>query len=227
MTRMTFNLDPPPGFRGLDPHLPVKVYTRNLPHWRQAGATYFVTFHLADALPAARKNELVAMRREWELQNPPPRSEAAWTEYGRTVFRQVERWMDAGHGACWFQRPEYAAELRRAILHFHEVRYEVGSFVIMANHCHLAIRLLEDYQLEEEIGAMKSVTANFVNRGEGRRGELWQQESYDRIIRDEEHLYRVVQYIGANPRRAGIARQDWNRWINPRWQTLGWNFHDN
>ena len=114
------------------------------------------------------------MRCEWELQNPPPRSEAAWTEYGQTVFRQVERWMDAGHGACWFGRPEYAAELRRAILHFHEVRYEVGAFVIMANHCHLAIRRLEDYQLEAEIGAMKSVTANFVNRGEGRRGELWQ-----------------------------------------------------
>ena len=56
MTRMTFNLDPPPGFRGLDPHRPVKIYTRNLPHWRQAGASYFVTFHLADALPAARKN---------------------------------------------------------------------------------------------------------------------------------------------------------------------------
>jgi REP element-mobilizing transposase RayT len=134
--------------------------------------------------------------------------------------------MDAGHGACLFRHPKYAAELRRAILHFHEVRYEVGCFVIMANHCHLAIRLLEDYQLEAEVGAMKGVTANFVNRGEGRRGELWQQESFDRIIRDAEHLYRVVQYIGANPRRAGIACQDWNRWINPRWQVLGWNFHD-
>lgn len=226
MAPMAFNLAPPPGFRGLDPHRPVKIYTRHLPHWRQADATYFVTFHLADALPAAKKHELVSMRREWEFQNPPPRSEAAWVEYGRTVFRQVERWMDAGHGACWFARPEYAAELRRAILHFHETRYEVGAFVIMANHCHLAIRPWEHRQLEEEIGAIKGVTAKFISQAEGRRGELWQQESYDRIIRDEEHLYRVVQYIGANPRRAGIARGGWDRWINPRWQSLGWGFHD-
>jgi REP element-mobilizing transposase RayT len=223
---MTFNLEPPLGFRGLDPYRPIKIYTRNLPHWRQADATYFVTFHLADALPAARKNELFSMRHEWERRNPPPRSEASWMEYGRTVFRQIERWMDAGHGACWFQRPQYAAELRRAILHYHQVRFEVGAFVIMANHCHLAIRLLGKFQLEDEIGAMKSVVANFVNCGEGRRGELWQQETYDRIIRDEEHLYRVVQYIGDNPRRAGIPREGWNRWINPLWQAIGWTFHD-
>lgn len=223
---MTFNLAPPPGFRGLEPDRPVKIYTRNLPHWRQAGATYFVTFHLADALPANKRNDLAAMRREWELRYPPPRSEAVWREYARTTFRLVEQWIDAGDGACWFRRAEYAGELRRAILHFHEARYEVGSFVIMANHCHLVIRPFDGYELEELIGGMKSVTTNFVNRTEGSRGDLWQQESYDRIIRDAEHLWRVVQYIGANPRRAGIAREDWDRWINPKWQALGWDFFD-
>jgi hypothetical protein len=50
------------------------------------------------------------------------------------------------------------------------------------------------------------------------------KEVYDRIIRDEEHLYRVVQYIGANPRRAGIAPELWHRWINPVWQSVGWDF---
>jgi len=253
MTRMTFNLDPPPGFRGLDSQRSVSIYTRNLPHWRQTGATYFVTFHLADALPAAKRNELASMRREWEHRNrtavawaPGPcalphgpgahatshhaadrqRNEAAWTEYAKTVFRKVERWMDAGHGKCWFRQPQYAAELRRTILHFHEKRYEVGCFVIMANHCHLAIRPFDDCELEEEVGAMKSAVANLVNKQEGRQGPLWQQESYDRIIRDEEHLYRVVQYIGTNPRLAGIARDAWDRWIHPKWQALGWDFRD-
>ena len=32
---------------------------------------------------------------------------------------------------------------------------------------------------------------------------LWAQESYDRIIRDEDHLYRVVQYIGRNGKSSG------------------------
>jgi len=251
IARMALHLDPPPGFYGLDAHQPLKIYTRNLPHWRQSGATYFVTFHLADALPTAKRNELASMRREWEHRNSlarttvawPPgpcalphgpgahattvlHDEAAWTEYAKTVFRKVERWMDAGHGECWFRQPQYADELHRTILHFHEARYEIGCFVIMANHCHLVIRPFDDCELEEEVGSMKSVTANFVNKREERRGSLWQQESYNRIIRDEEHLYRVVQYIGINPRQAGIAHEDWNRWINPKWQALGWDFHD-
>jgi len=73
---------------------------------------------------------------------------------------------------------------------------------------------------------MKSVAANFVNKSERRRGPMWQQEAYDRIIRHDEHLFRVVQYIGANPRQAGIARDDGDRWINPNWQALGWDFYE-
>jgi REP element-mobilizing transposase RayT len=221
---MTWNLAPPPGFRGFDPAAPLKIYTRNLPHWRQDGATYFVTFNLADALPREKRDELNALRREWERRFPKPRDEKAWTEYAKTLFRQAEKWMDAGYGECWFRQPRYAAELQRSILHLHEQHYEIGCFVIMANHCHLVIRPLPGFELEVEIGSIKNVTALFVNRYESLTGPLWQQEAYDRIVRDAEHLYRVVQYIGANPCRAGIPAEEWHRWINPRWQAAGWDF---
>ena len=46
----------PPGFRGLDPDKRIRIYTRHLPHRRQDGATYFVTFRLADSLPEDRKS---------------------------------------------------------------------------------------------------------------------------------------------------------------------------
>jgi putative transposase len=226
MLPMTFNLEAPPGFRGLDPDRPLKIYTRNLPHWRQDGATYFVTSNLADALPGSKKNELAAMRREWEARYPPPRDEETWTAYAKAVFHKVEKWMDAGYGKCWFRHEEYGNELQRTILHFHEQRYEIGCFVIMTNHCHVVIRPFDNFELEDEIGAMKNISAIFVNKRESLSGELWQQESYDRIIRDEEHLYRVVQYIGANPQRAGVPRESWRRWINPNWQVKGWDFHD-
>src|SRR5690606_7069120 len=99
------NLDPPLPFKGLDEFAPCEVYTRNLPHWRQTGATYFVTFHFADALPEGRQRELAAMRRDWERRNPPPTSKEAWEEFAKAMFRRVETWMDAGHGACWLSRP--------------------------------------------------------------------------------------------------------------------------
>ena len=52
----------PPGFRGLDPNKRVRIYTRHLPHWRQDGATYFVTFRLADSLPEAMLIEIRNLR---------------------------------------------------------------------------------------------------------------------------------------------------------------------
>jgi hypothetical protein len=223
---MSFNLDPPSGFRGLDPDRPLRTCIRNLPHWRQARATYFVIFHLADALPQAKKSELLCLRREWESKNPLPRTEAAWTEYAKTVFRKVETWMDAGYGVGWFRQQWYTSELRGAILHFHQQRYEIGCFAIMANHCHLVIRPFDEWDLEDELGSIKSIVAKFINRNETRTGELWQQESYDRIIRDAEHLYRIIQHIGADPRMAGLPRVSWDRWINPAWRLLGWDFHD-
>jgi len=221
---MNFNLEPPAGFDGLDPDKPLRIYVRKLPHWRQQGATYFVTFHLEDALPAGKLNELKAYRREWEHKNPPPRDAATWTQYAQEAFGRAERLLDAGHGKCWFAKPEYSAELHRSILHFHEKRYEIGCLAILGNHCHLIMRPYENYDLEDEVGAIKSVTSHFVNRREKLTGELWFAEFYDRIIRDAEHLWRVVQYIGDNPRRAGIAREKWVRWFNPTWQALGWDF---
>ena len=166
------------------------------------------------------------MRREWEHRYPPPRDEATWTAYAKAVFQKVEKWMDAGYGRCWFLRPKYAAELKRAILHFDGQRYQIGCFALMANHCHLVVRPFDLHELEKEVGSMKSVTAHFINNAEALAGELWQEESYDRIIRDEEHLYRVVQYIGSNPGRAGVPRESWWRWVNPGWQVLRWDFRE-
>lgn len=53
---------------------------------------------------------------------------------------------------------------------------------------------------------------------------MWQEESYDRIVRDEEHLWRCVQYIGRNPQQAGLPADQWRRWIDPRWEQAGWGF---
>ena len=65
----------PPGFRGWDPDKRVRIYTRHLPHWRQDGATYFVTFRLADSLPEAKLTEIKNLRAWWEHNYPEPRSE--------------------------------------------------------------------------------------------------------------------------------------------------------
>ncbi|MBI5760263.1 MAG: transposase [Planctomycetales bacterium] len=215
---------PPPGFRGLDPDKRVQIYTRHLPHWRQEGATYFVTFRLADSLPQAKVIELQNWRAFWEREHPEPRSEKDWKEYAREVFRRTEAWLDEGYGACHFREARWANDLRDRLHHFHGERYQLACWVIMPNHCHLVFRPFEGHELEDLLGAMKGVTAKHLNAAVERTGELWQQECYDRIIRDAEHLHRVIQYIGRNPAQAGVPPSAWFRWIDPEWDNAGWGF---
>jgi hypothetical protein len=59
---------------------------------------------------------------------------------------------------------------------------------------------------------IKGSSAYNINRLLGRRGQLWQDESFDRILRSREFEYRL-NYICANPVDAGLC----NRPIEYRW----------
>ena len=215
---------PPPGFRGLDPYKKIHVYTRHLPHWRQEGATYFVTFRLADALPQATLTELQNLRAHWEYQHPEPRSKADWDEFSREFLRRAENCLDEGHGACYFKQQRWIDELNDRLQHFNGTQYHLACSVIMPNHCHAIIRPFQGQELEELVGDMKSISAKRINTAFKREGDLWQQESYDRIIRDTAHLRRVIEYIGRNPSGSGLPSSRWPRWIDPVWQQAGWGF---
>jgi len=226
MTNDTFNLPTPPEFRGLHPDLPIRCYHRNLPHWRQAGATYAVTFRLADSIPQEKLRALKRWREHWEKSHPAPRSEADWQEFAAQISSKTEAWMDEGYGECVFRNAELAEEMSKSLLHFQDDRCFTSCYVVMPNHVHAVMKPLGDYELEDILESVKRFVSRKVNSVLGRHGALWQEESYDRIVRDLEHLYRVIQYIGRNPGRAGLPEQEWFRWILPAWQDAGWNFED-
>src|SRR3954470_19989097 len=105
----------PPAFQPFDPRGSFHATHRNLPHWHQPGATYFVTFRLADSLPASARDRLAEMRQ----LNP---SEG---------FAWIERYLDAGSGACLLRDPANATLVGTALTHFDNQRYHLGAFVIM------------------------------------------------------------------------------------------------
>jgi len=70
----------------------------------------------------------------------------------------------------------------------------------------------------------KSYTARRINKLFGLEGQLWQDESFDRIIRDEEHLWKCIQYIDRNPQMAQLGEGQYRLWIRPAWVELGWRF---
>jgi REP element-mobilizing transposase RayT len=214
----------PPGFRGLAPDLPIIRYERRLPHWRQEGASYFVTFRLADSLPVEKLAQLQQLRLAWERAHPAPQSESEWKSFVRQYTRRTEAWLDEGHGECVFRNPSLARLMKDALFHFQDTRYFLSCCVVMPNHCHVIVRPKSGFELEQILQSWKGYVARIVNQRLGRRGILWQEESYDRIIRDERHLYHAAQYIGCNPVKAGLNPEQCQLWIHPDWQSHGWTF---
>lgn len=221
-----WNLEAPSSFQGLREDLPLEMYLRHMPHWRQAGATYFVTFRLADSLPTAKLDELAALRHEWELRHAPPHSKEALDRLAHQQASRIEQWLDEGMGSCVLKEPISAGLLADGMHHFDCERYELGAYVIMPNHCHALVRPLdyEVHPLETILGSWKGISGKQINARRDRHGTLWQDESYDRIVRDAEHLYRCVQYIGRNPAKSRLRDHEFLLWLRPEWQQQGWRF---
>jgi REP element-mobilizing transposase RayT len=222
----SWNLPPPPGFQGLRDDLPLTIYEQQLPHWRQDGAMYFVTFRLEDSLPQSKLRELESFRAQWERTHRAPRSHDDKEDLAREVMRRVEAWLDQGIGSCVLRSSEVSDILVDAIHRDDGGTCEVACYVVMPNHVHAVVRPLTPatLPLEMVLQRWKGGSSCAINRHLRRSGTLWQRESFDRILRDEEHLWRAIQYIGRNPRNAGLSGEEARLWIQPTWVQCGWRF---
>ena len=63
----------------------------------------------------------------------------------------------------------------------------------------------EVYSLAELIGAIKGASSHGINRKLGRAGNVWQEESFDHVLRSSEALDEKIAYLLDNPVRAGIV----------------------
>jgi REP element-mobilizing transposase RayT len=137
--------------------------------------------------------------------------------------RQIDTYLDAGHGSCDLQEPEIAACVVDTWRRFDGERYRLLEWVVMPNHCHVLIEQLEGVPLGKIVLSWKNYTARFINVHRGRTGvrrtqtqprmrsRVWQREYWDRFIRDERHFEAVKDYIVMNPVKAGLVEkpEDW------------------
>lgn len=214
----------PPHFESLDWSQPIKKYRRKLPHWVQEGATYFITFRLADSLPQERLDELERMREQWGRDHPLPCSEDDWQQFHRESMQRVDEWLDAGSGECWLRDEACASIVTRAMHHFDSERYFLSSYCVMPNHVHLTVQPLAGHEPSDVLKSWKGFTAREMNKHLGRDGSVWEPESYDTIVRDVEHLWKVLRYIGKNPGKARLPEEQWVRWVSPLWERAGFGF---
>ena len=171
------------GFRGW--------YSRGyLPHYDMPGLTQFINYRLDDAMPAS-------LRHEW----------AALLEIGDELKRRtkIEEYLGQACGSCLFRDQRAAAVIEENWLHLDGKDYRLLAWVVMPNHVHLLVEIWQTPQAQL-VKNWKGYSARRLNRALGRSGKLWQDDYWDRYIRDEVHYRKVVQYIEWNPVKAGLVK---------------------
>ena len=138
--------------------------------------------------------------------------------YTATVFVTFSTW----------KRWELPECVRSAIvshcLHDNKTKLWMHGLVVMPDHVHLIFSPLCDadgdaFGLAEIMGGIKGASAHAVNRTLGRSGHVWQDESFDHVLRSGEKIREKVEYICSNPVRRGLAKSVdeypwlWREWV--------------
>jgi putative transposase len=165
----------------------MRYYKRRLPHFDVVGEPLFVTFRLHDSLPNNRVFPTEALT-------------------SGKAFLEMDRMLDrAESGPKHLSIPEIAALVVEAIRDGERrfSRYQLDSFVVMANHVHLLVT--PSVPSAKWLRTLKGFTAHEANLILGRTGNpFWQSESYDHLVRPDEHD-RIRRYIENNPVKAGLV----------------------
>jgi REP element-mobilizing transposase RayT len=167
-----------------------------LPHFDAPGLIQGITYRLSDSLPA----EIIEL-----LQSE------AKTMADAEKRSRIETYLNAGYGACYLRQPPIAKLVEDTWLHFDGNRYNLIAWVVMPNHVHVMIEIIEGHPLDRIIHSWKSFTASEANRLLRRTGQFWFNDYFDRYIRDEKHYYNAIHYIHENPVVARLVEraEDW------------------
>ena len=163
-----------------------EFHVRRLPHYYSVGHPIFLTWRLFGSLPANRAFPAV-------------------TTSGK-AFAAMDHLLDTARtGPLHLRRPEFAEMVVEAIRHRErEGLYTIHNFVVMANHVHLLIT--PRMELPKLTQSLKRATAREGNRMLGVCGQpFWQDESYDRWVRNAVEFERIANYIENNPVSAGLC----------------------
>lgn len=87
--------------------------------------------------------------------------------------------------------------------------YDLFAATVMPDHVHTILRPKAGVSLSRITKGVKGVTARLINVRRGRRGALWQDESYDRIIRDDKEMGEKTEYIFENAIKQGLCNDGW------------------
>jgi len=120
--------------------------------------------------------------------------------------------------------PEERTIALEALHYWDSRKWTLYAAVIMPDHVHALVQQLTSpqsagvFDLAGIIHSVKSFSVHQINRLRGSRGSLWQDERYDRIVRDENEFLEKWQNIMNNPLKQELVQ---------RWEDYPWLYMKN
>lgn len=217
-----------------------EYYKRCLPHYDISGSIYFITFCLANSIP---KHIIIRMKYQYsdglkyidQIKNNKLKMDIL-SEFRFEYFLKYEKVLETEKYCEYFLKNKKIAQIvADSIIFYDDNKYKLIAYTIMSNHVHLIIKpiwkaasktekndsfLLDDapYTISKIMQNIKKYSAKEANSILRNQGQFWQRENYDHIIRDENELYRTVEYVLNNPLKARLVDniEDWKwNYFNP------------
>src|SRR5207248_2492660 len=126
---------------------------------------------------------------------------------------------------CTLGRMSLPSQARHLVLEHcrREPRIHLSAIVVMPDHVHLLLMPLRDengwpFPLIDILQCLKSVKHG---RSRGCWAKVWEEESFDDVLRSDESLKEKCEYIRQNPVEAGLVRgpEDYRwLWIDPQFK---------
>ena len=192
--------------------------SRNLPHMFDVEKPVFITYRLNFTIPKAVAEEYERRIKEWTeeiAKLPEEDKKLKLNDKNARSFAWFDELIAKSDEVPQLLHKEGFREIiEESFKHFDGIRYKLLCYCIMSNHVHVLISpLLQDdgkiFSIPHIVYTWKKYTAAAINKLMESKGNLWQKEIYDRLVRDEKELGRVVEYILNNPVKAGLVAQWW------------------
>lgn len=210
-------------------------YRRHLPHYQPEGYTFFITFRLTGSLPHAAIEKLKSEYKNHikivdGIQSPKEKH-AKYSELKWDYFENFDSLLEKYSNNNFLKNISLAKLVYDSILFRDKKDYDLICFTIMPNHVHIVFAPVERFaeSLNEKgqmlvkgrisdstksvtkiLQDLKKYTARECNKLLNRSGEFWQHESYDHVVRNEEELEKIVEYILNNPVKARLVANSGN-----------------
>jgi REP element-mobilizing transposase RayT len=206
-----------------------EFYRKNLPHYQQAGQAYFITWCLKDAVPpkALESYTIQLLQIKSEIQIAQKNQlDVQLIEELKLKLRIIRnKYMKAFDDLLHLQtktiidlsKVENTRIMLNALRFWEGKRLDNYAICVMSNHIHWVLKVYDKNEkgepnwLQDILQSVKRFTANEINKQENKKGTVWQSESFDTTIRDNEHLHNAINYTLQNPVSARLVK-NWGEW---------------